>query len=179
LSPEEIKALVEHYPFLLPINVHTDEVVTNYDYTYFNGMELPDGWLPLFFQMCEDIKQPLINAGCLYTFRFTQIKEKYNEMRCYCNRAPASVYKIIKKYEQMSYYICTRCGKPADWELQGYYMSVCTDCWKDLFRHEQVLPIKFKDYYILTSISNSKKASRKISFKNEWKRYIERLSNNN
>lgn len=88
MTQEDIKKLVERYPYLLPRNVWTDKLPEDYDYTYIKGLEIPNGWRKLFFQMCEDIRQPLIDANYLDKFRFTQIKEKYNSLRCYHCGAP-------------------------------------------------------------------------------------------
>ena len=148
MTREKIKELIEKYPFLLPRNVWTDKVSEDYDYTYIRGIgELPDGWGKLFLQMCEDIRQPLINADYLEKFRFSQIKEKYNRMECYNFGAPEEVHNIISKYSAMAKYVCTNCGKPATCETQDYIASFCDDCWKDIARHEPTEFIKFKPYY--------------------------------
>ena len=96
---EKIKYLVERYPFLLPRNVFSDKIPEDYDYSYIKHLEIPKGWFRLFLQLCEDIRQPLIDAGCLDTFRFTQVKEKYNQLRCYHTGAPEVVNDILLKYE--------------------------------------------------------------------------------
>ena len=175
LTEKEVRALVERYPFLLPRNVFTGEVCDDYDYTYITGLEIPSGWNQVFLQMCEDIRQPLIDADYLNEFRFCQVKEKYNTLRCYHFGAPDVVCDIINKYEMMAYYICTKCGKPATYETQGYYESFCTDCWKDYARHRRVEPIHFKDYFEITTYSDGKLTDSEISFKDEWERYLKGL----
>ena len=126
---EQNKMLCERYPFLIPRNLLTDEIDEDYDYSYINGIdELPEGWNKLFLQMCEDIRQPLIDANCLETFRFLQIKEKYNRMRCYTFDAPETVYDIIMKYEYISWFVCQRCGKPATYEIVTWKESLCDNC---------------------------------------------------
>lgn len=171
-NKEKIKEIVERYPYLLPRNVWTDKVPEDYDYTYIKGLEIPTGWQRLFFQMCEDIRQPLIDADCLDKFRFIQIKEKYNEMRCYHFDAPEEVCNIIRKYEQMAYYVCTKCGKPATYETQGYFASYCDDCWKDFVRHQKVEPIEFKPYFKISGRKNGEDYEKIVSFEDEWNRYL-------
>lgn len=171
-NKEKIKEIVERYPYLLPRNVWTDKVPEDYDYTYIKGLEIPIGWQRLFFQMCEDIRQPLIDADCLDKFRFIQIKEKYNEMRCYHFDAPEEVFNIIRKYEQMAYYVCTKCGKPATYETQGYFASYCDDCWKDFVRHQKVEPIEFKPYFKISGRKNGEDYEKIVSFEDEWNRYL-------
>lgn len=168
----KIKVLVERYPFLLPRNVFTDKIPEDYDYTYIKYLEIPKGWKKLFFQMCEDIRQPLIDANYLDKFRFSQIKEKYNTMRCYHFGAPEEVDEIINKYCMMASYVCTNCGKPAMYETDGYIASFCEECWKDLVRHNSVEPIDFKPYYKVTTYKDGKHYKKTISFEDEWNRYL-------
>lgn len=144
------KKLIKRYPFLLPRNVFTDKVPEDYDYSYIRGVgEIPKGWEKLFLQMCEDIRKPLVKAKQLETFRFTQIKEKYNRMECYNYGAIEEVLDIIDKYSVIASYICTICGKPATFETEGYIASYCDDCWKDSARHCKGDWIRFESSYII------------------------------
>ena len=73
LTPEQQrnKELVKRYPFLLPRNVFDDSIPEDYDYSYIWGIgDIPVGWEKLFLQMCEDIRQPLIDANFIEKFRF-------------------------------------------------------------------------------------------------------------
>jgi hypothetical protein len=170
------KALVERYPYLLPRNVWTDKVSDDYDYSYIKGLELPKGWIRLFLQLCEDIRQPLIDAGYLEKFRFTQIKEKFNRMECYNFGAPEAVHDIIMKYSVMAGYVCTVCGKPATYETSGYIASFCDDCWKDFARHERGEFIEFKPWFkVERRMPNGEEFERIISFEDEWNRYLQSL----
>ena len=170
---ERNKKLIERYPFLLPRNLWTDEVPKDYDYSYIRGeRELPQGWWKLFLQMCEDIRQPLIDIDYLDKFRFSQIKEKYNSMRCYNYGAPEKVHDIIRKYELMAYYVCTKCGKPAVYETQGYFASFCEDCFKELVGHPKVELIEFKPYFKRSGYKDGKDYEEIISFEDEWNRYL-------
>lgn len=176
MTIEQNKKLIERYPYLLPRNVFTDELPEDYDYSYIRGIgEIPPGWEKLFLQMCEDIRQPLIDAGQLETFRFTQIKEKYNRLECYNNGGPDAVHDILDKYSMMASFICTRCGKPATFETNGYIASYCDDCWKDSVRHQPGEWIKFKSTYIVRGWANGGWYERLVSFEDEWNRYIKSL----
>jgi hypothetical protein len=176
MTNEQNKQLVERYPFLLPRNVFTDELPEDYDYSYINGIgEIPCGWEKLFLQMCEDIRQPLIDAGQLETFRFVQIKEKYNRLECYNNGATEKVHEIIDKYTMMAGYICTNCGKPATFETNGYIASYCDECLKKYVRHDAGEWIKFKPEYTVHGFKDGKKYTKTVSFKKEWDRYIKSL----
>lgn len=175
-TKEDIKKLVKEYPYLLPRNVWTGKVVEDYDYTWLNGFNsIPEGWQLMFLQMCEDIKQPLVDANCLEQFRFSQIKEKYNQLRCYHFGAPQDVDRILYKYEVMARYVCTRCGEPATYETQGYIESFCDDCWKDIARHEKGEWIKPEFEFKIIRCKDGKETVEKISFKEEWERYLKAL----
>lgn len=178
LKISEIKKLTDRYPFLVPRNVWTDEIPDDYDYSYIRGQELPNGWFSLFIQMCEDIRQPLIDNNYIDRFRFTQIKEKYNRMTCYHNGAPQQVDDTINTYSVISGYICTKCGLPATHETQGYIASLCTDCWRGCAQHIKCKHIEFKPYYkrILYDSREKKEHTYTISFENEWDRYIKSIN---
>ena len=175
MTKEQIKALVERYPYLAPRDPWTGEIPKDYDYSRIFSLELPEGWIKLFFQLCEDIRQPLIDSGYINAFRFLQVKEKYNTLRCYHCGAPEEVSRIIDKYEQMAYYICTHCGKPAMYETCGYLASYCEDCWKDFARHDAVNLIEFSDSYKVQKYSKGETTIIEYSFKDEWNRYINSL----
>lgn len=177
-TKEDIKKLVEEYPYLLPRNVWTGKVVEDYNYTWLNGFNsIPDGWQLLFLQLCKDIKQPLIDANYLEDFRFGQIKEKFNELRCYHFGAPQEVEEILQKYEVMARLVCTRCGRPAYYETSNYIASYCIDCWKDFVRHKNGDFIEPTFEFETATIKDGKKFVKRISYKDEWERYLEVLKN--
>lgn len=170
------KELIERYPYLQPRNVWTDQIPEDYDYSYIRGeCEIPKGWQKLFLQLCEDIRQPLIDANYLEKFRFSQLKEKYNRMCCYHFGAPEAAYDIIRKYEAMSRYVCTRCGKPAVYETQGWFESYCEDCWKDVARHERVEKLEPKLSYKISGRKNGEDYERIVSYEEEWERYLKNI----
>ena len=75
---EENKALISEFPFLLPRNRWTGNIPDDYDYSYTELDDLPDGWRIAFgLQMCKELKEILVKGGGLDAYRITQIKEKY------------------------------------------------------------------------------------------------------
>lgn len=130
------KKLVEEYPYLLPRNVWTGEVVEDYDYSWTELDHVPEGWIELFLHMCEEIREPLIQANYINEFRFLQIKEKYGSLRVYTAGAPQEVYDIIQKYEALSERICVTCGKPATKISQGWICPYCDECAEKLGRRK-------------------------------------------
>lgn len=180
MTQEEIKKLIERYPFLLPRNVWTDEVDEDYDYSYIFPLEIPEGWYKLFLQLCEDIRQPLIDANYLDKFRLLQVKEKFNRLEVYNQGVPEAasvVQDIIDKYSMMACYICTVCGKPATFETNGYIASYCDDCWKDYVRHDKGEWIKFESEYKVRGWKSGESYEKTISFEDEWNRYLDNITN--
>ena len=135
------KDLIKRYPYLLPRNIFTDEVSEDYDYTWTRLDEIEDGWQDLFLKMCEEIREPLIKADYLDDFRFSQLKEKYGVMRCYCFGAPKEVHDIINKYEQESKRTCIQCGRNAAKISTGWISPYCLSCAKVLSEHMDFMDI--------------------------------------
>lgn len=162
------KSLCDKMPYLIPRD-YRGEILKDYDYEYVNGeYDLPKGWHKLFMQMCMDIRQPLIDSGCIDKFRFVQIKEKYNSMRCYNYNATQEVADIIDKYEHLSRYVCQCCGKPATKETYGWITSYCDDCLPEDTKADDIIfdPImKIRIYKNDEGI-----CEKKIDCSEEWKR---------
>lgn len=177
MTKEENKALIERMPYLMPRNVFTDEVVDNYDYEYIRGeYELPDGWLRLFLQMCEDIREPLIKADHLDSFRFSQIKEKWGRMECYNFGAPQTVHDIIDDYRYVSKFICCVCGKPAMKQTCGWVESYCDNCFKGSTQQDDFDEIEFNPIHTFKSYpreNDYKPVTIERDCSDIWRRYLE------
>ena len=124
------KELLTEFPFLLPRNVWTGELDEDYDYSYTLLDFAPVGWKKLFLQCCRDLAIQLTKERKLNKFRFTQIKEKYNTLRMYNNGCSQECHDILLKYEYLSSFVCQKCGKPADYETEGWLTSLCKDCFE-------------------------------------------------
>lgn len=125
------KELVKKYPFLLPRNRFSDKVIEDYDYTYTELDEMPEGWKIAFGEpMCKEIAEDLIKYNYLDEYRIAQIKEKFGSLRWYDNGVPegSHVYDIIKKYEYISEKTCIRCGNKATKQSLGWISPWCNDC---------------------------------------------------
>lgn len=146
-TQKENKLLCERYPFLIPWNRWSGMRITeaqnggywpgnptaipdyNYEYTELDNM--PDGWLSAFgVQMCEEIREALIEDGDLDRYRVEQIKEKYGGLRWYDNgcKVGSRVHDIVRKYEYMSQETCIVCGKPATRITLGWISPFCDEC---------------------------------------------------
>ena len=181
MTRDEIIKLVERYPYLLPRNVFTDKLPDDYAYDRILHTEIPKGWNRLFLQMCEDIRQPLIDDDYLDKFRFTQVKEKYNRLECYNRGASEEVNTILEKYMVLSRYVCTKCGRRARYETQGYIASYCKPCRESLPVVEKAKKVKFKPSFTeIITTSSGREYEVIVPIKKEWKRYlasIRRLEN--
>lgn len=130
---EQNLELVQKFPFLLPRNRFTGEVVKDYDYEYTELDDMDDGWRYAFGeQMCQEIKDALVEEGCLDQYRIMQIKEKFGGLRWYDNGAPKKVDEIIAKYSALSEKTCVRCGEPATKESAGWISPYCNKCADEL-----------------------------------------------
>lgn len=146
-TKDENKALCDRYPFLIPWNRFsgrliteardggywpgTPDVVPEYDYGYTEADDMPDGWWIAFGeQMCEEIREALIEDGDLDRWRIMQLKEKYGEMRLYDNghNIGSRVPDIIEKYAAISRRTCIVCGKPATRVTLGWISPFCDKC---------------------------------------------------
>lgn len=134
-SIEENKRLIEEYPFLLPRNRFTDQVSSDYDYSYTELDQLPIGWRKLFGEaICKDIKKALLEQGedALYEYRILQIKEKYGSLRWYDSNTSEKIQEIIYKYEHISKYTCINCGRFQVPMLDdGWISPWCFDCYSE------------------------------------------------
>ena len=91
-----------------------------------------EGWHKIFHhRIWKDMKRQLIKDNMLYSFRITDIKEKYGYLRIYCHSATKEIYRIIEAYGRMSYYKCINCGKNAKFLTGGYILPYCEDCFPD------------------------------------------------
>lgn len=136
--------ILDKYPFLEDYGVYTYAEAGN-DFVD----DVPPGWRPVFFEMCEEIKTFLenenINPKLLV---FDQVKEKFGELRIYHHfnedeedggqDVPSfvkeSVSDIIDSCCSKTKDICFKCGKAANWLSTGWILPHCTKCateWND------------------------------------------------
>lgn len=128
-STEKNKELIEKYPFLLPRNRFSDEVVKDFDYSFTELDAMPDGWLKAFGeQMCEEIKQALEKDGLVNKYRIYQIKEKFGSLRWYDGNGNKEINKIVSKYEKLSMKICIQCGSKATKVSTDWISPYCDKC---------------------------------------------------
>lgn len=126
--------LCMEYPFLVPRN-EKEEISENYDYSYTILDELPSGWRKLVLQMCEEIKEVLIEKypDLLTKYYVVQAKEKYGTLRWYANIYVEELEEIATKYTVLSQYVCIRCGK-ATTIVSKDIKFLCSKCYERMNR---------------------------------------------
>lgn len=100
-SLEKIKEfnrdLTSKYPWLIPINRWTGKEIPDYDYSYTELDDMPEGWRIAFGdQMCEEIHKELLKYNYVDKYKIVQIKEKYGTLRWYDNGHP--IGKLSEDY---------------------------------------------------------------------------------
>ena len=143
------KELLERYPFLLPRNVWTDEIIPDYNYEFTEYDNIATGWRICFGELLlEDLREALVKTDYLDKFRFTQIKEKYGQLRLYSNVAPQEVHDVLDKYEFISQCICIKCGSPHACIVDdyGWYLPLCKECWENSNKLREEKGYKTKTY---------------------------------
>lgn len=130
-SIEKNKELIEKYPWLLPRDRWTGEVIENYDYSFTELDDMPDGWRIAFGeQFCADIQHELdkLRPETAADFRVLQTKEKFGQLRFYTNWVTEGIDEVIRQYENLSEHTCIRCGAPATKITTGWITPFCDKC---------------------------------------------------
>ena len=146
------KTLCDEFPFLAPQSVWADDEwvekdderwAKKYDYDCTELDDIETGWLKAFgLDLCVELKAALIKDGCLDTFAFDQIKEKYGDLRLYAHGYGNKSEEVLEKYGELSRFICKNCGKPATKISRGWVSPYCDDCATNLRIHETFTPIE-------------------------------------
>lgn len=116
------------YPFYKSRNVFDDEFL-GYNATLYDL--IPEGWRKAFGkELSKELRKQLKKDNQLYSFRFTQIKEKWGELCLYNQGCSDECLELLHKYETLSWDYCIECGKKADYITDGYIVPLCKDCLK-------------------------------------------------
>ena len=90
---------------------------------------MDSGWFRRFgMDMLKEMKTQLKKDGQLYSYRISQIKEKWGGFVLYDGGASKELHAIIDKYSAMSEKICIDCGRDADYITSGYILPLCEHC---------------------------------------------------
>jgi len=137
-TPEENEALCREYPFLArdgSVDYWTYEDGKPIDYTYTWEDQLEPGWQKVLApQMWAELKEILERHGCLNTFRFMSIKEKWGELNMFYMGVPQEADDDVDawrdKYADLSKTVCVACGAPATRAVKwpNWINYLCDEC---------------------------------------------------
>lgn len=99
------------------------------------------GWYKRFGkELLKDMKKQLTKDKMLYSFRITQIKEKYGRFELYCSFATKEMYGLLEKYGSLSEHICIDCGKDADVITSPYTWQCpyCNGCYEKYHSYDAI-----------------------------------------
>ena len=127
--------LVARYPFL-EMKGWDESKHSDFRSTWLDQM--PIGWKKtLGIPLCEELREELlrIDPSLLNTYRVSQVKEKYGTLRWYDSGSYSEeMDDILTKYEDISKYTCTVCGKlNVPVFDDGWISPFCTECYKEHF----------------------------------------------
>ena len=89
------------------------------------GFECADGWENLLRNLFEELSKLEIPKD----FRIEQIKSKFGGLRFYVSFASDEIYKVIDKYETLSYTTCEFCGADnATQTGKDWITTLCPNC---------------------------------------------------
>ena len=125
MKPDKFKKLVEECPEMF---VHFTEKTNGPFYPIKFGAECGSGWdklieilTKMIYSYCKNNNKPFP--------QITQIKEKYGGLRYYVDGASDYIFGMISFAEDMSYYICERCGSMENvYQTKGWIETVCEKC---------------------------------------------------
>jgi hypothetical protein len=116
MTPQEFESYLKSIGGLINGYFPDREPITSRYYCSVN-----DGWL----QLLHDLIEELIATG--WDKHILQIKEKYGGLRFYTLALTDEQYKIVEKYEDLSYLTCEVCGKPGETRGGGWIVTLCDE----------------------------------------------------
>ena len=143
---EENKKLIEKYPFLKPLNWQLGEI-ENYDYSYTELDNGPDGWKNIHLAdgrfYLDALKDAIIADKIdLNRIRVVQAKEKYGSYRLYFSAEGDEMEKVLNEIERISEVTCCECGAPATKISKGWICPYCDKCAEELSKKREY-PVNF------------------------------------
>ena len=89
-------------------------------------MEWGNGWLESFYDLCRQLLTEVKSD-----FQWAQLKEKFGGARCYYD-GTITPYgaELIHNFEYDMESVCEFCGKPGKLYTDGWYISLCPECYE-------------------------------------------------
>jgi hypothetical protein len=91
------------------------------------GFECGDGWYDLIRSLAKTIQMQCEHRGI--DVKATQVKEKYGSLRFYYNGGDDFVEGAVWLAEELSAFICEKCGAPGETRSTGGWLrTLCDSC---------------------------------------------------
>ena len=122
------KEWLEKYPWLRGYDPYPEENDSD-----INSLEwLPEGWVKAFGEeMCEDLDRVIKSENLQDEFRIIEAKEKYGQIRLYCDPCIPAIQDVLRVYEACSEVICVYCGSIENVKFTNF--GWCQPCCKSCF----------------------------------------------
>ena len=135
------KDLIKKYPWLQVENPYGPN---NWTDCWLDDLE--PGWKEAFGEdLCRELDKAIKLDKCQDSFKFVQIKEKFGSLRLYATGYGPCTQEILAKYEQLSKFICGKCGKIATHISEDSWIYPwCDNCLKKL---GEIRLTAIKNYY--------------------------------
>lgn len=146
------KELVAKYPFLQYRNVFDGELIPieELNFTYLD--DLPKAWRKITIDLCEKIKNHLVETNRLDEYRLIQVKSKFGYGHWYDCGADEFIEDLVHEWESLTSSTCEWCGKPAKWISCGWISPYCDECKAEALQDspnmefDEMAPIKWVKY---------------------------------
>ena len=120
MNKEHQARIIEEFPDFFP-DIFGDPMKTCLAF----GLDIGDGWYPMFHQLCRDIRA----AGATEEFAFLQVKEKFGGLRAYYSNGNKAIGELVSAAENASYTICECCGSTENVTSEGSWITtLCGNC---------------------------------------------------
>lgn len=113
------------------------DLLTN-EFTFLPYLEIQKGWFPLIRKLCEQIEVEIKKQN-IVDFQISEVKQKYGELRIYCNYIEPVVLEhennpiglLIEAAVTEAKCICEFCGSNGKRKISNNWIYIlCEDCLK-------------------------------------------------
>lgn len=131
LTKDEIKILVDEYPFLWPTLIENGKFkgkVYPYDYSYCEISYLPEGWIRSFIpNFLKELKQILINHDIFNSYFIYKVGVNCFKLEWIGSIQLPEILDLITKYNKLIKNYCYDCGNIPSYRSTWGFV-VCNDC---------------------------------------------------
>ncbi len=122
------------------------------------GIECDDGWFVIINTLCDKIVNLVESHNANIDFEIektgsssdvrmsfpsvVQVKEKFGSLRFYVDGGTETIYELIGLAENMSGYICEKCGNSGSLQGNGWLKTLCDSHAKELGYEVDVTTVK-------------------------------------